>query len=292
MSTSLFKKLVVASTLVAAMSGFAAEKNMVECGYAVDATSGNRWKCNKPLVFNPVEKCKDLSSFQANDKYTLAISPNFMKVEDGKNYRLSGWFKSIGKSPAVLYFGLIMYDKNANEIKRKEVTVVKDTDSQLIADAKFGDIVLKVFTCEKWVMSKRMINQNRLLVGFGAEKDYSDLPNRDLAGPVAKFEKKGNFYEVTLKRPLQKTFVSGTKVRQQLNYGGYQYCAALEKTLSGEWQEMTADIMGIAKKGAPDKMFWPGTKYVKVVILANYSMNNDAKTLFTGISFKEVPVKK
>ncbi|QSH41232.1 hypothetical protein P0136_09100 [Lentisphaerota bacterium ZTH] len=292
MSTSLFTKLVAVSAMMAAVSGFAAEKNMVQNGYAADAMSGNRWKCSKRLVFNPVDKCKGLSSFQANEKYTLAISPNFMKVEDVTNYRLSGWFKSAGKGPAVLYFGLIMYDRDFKEIKRKEVTVVQDTETKLVADAKFGDIKLMLFNCDKWVMSERMINQNRLLVAFDIKKNFTDLPNRNLGGPIAKFEKKGKLYEVTLKRPLQKTFNSGTMVRQQLNYGGYQYCAALEKNISDDWEEITADIKGIAQKGAPDNMFWPGTKYVKVVILANYSMNKDAKTLFTGISFMAAPEKK
>ena len=46
------------------------------------------------------------------------------------------------------------------------------------------------------------------------------------------------------------------------------YSSFNEKFQSAAWVEFPGEIKGTAKSGAGGTQFWPGTKYVQVVILA------------------------
>jgi hypothetical protein len=44
----------------------------------------------------------------------------------------------------------------------------------------------------------------------------------------------------------------------------------------------------MVKSGAPRKAFWPGTKYVRILILANWGQKNDEILQFGNISMEKV----
>ena len=120
------------------------------------------------------------------------------------------------------------------------------------------------------------------------------FPISDLSSTIAKFEKKDDFYEVTLKTPLKKNYPAGTEVRQHYTGGGYQYCAAAYKPVPAKWTEYTANVKGIAKYGAPNKQFWPGAKFARVIVILNYraKKDSDCQTLFDDISLTPLEENK
>ena len=188
------------------------------------------------------------------------------------------------------YLGLVMYNAKKRSIYRHSISVYKGTITELTADVKAGDKVIKLKDCSKW--SKK--NLNRKIIAWNAKKDFSDLPNFSISSTLAKLEKKGDIWEATLKKPVNKNYPAGTQVREHYTGGGYSYCAASYKVVPEKWTKFSATVKGIAKHGAPTKQFWPGTKYVKVIVIVNYRApkDSDCKTLFDDISFEEVEAAK
>jgi hypothetical protein len=262
--------------------------NLVKYGDADDATWAKKW--HKNLSFNPQDKLKGKNSFEADKKYTWAFSPTMIEIDPAQAYKLSGWIKSIGAEDSRCFLGLRMYNAKKRSIDRVNITVRKGSFTRLMADAKKGDKVLKVSDCSKWDMRK--LNLKRTCLAFDAVKDFSDLPNYNISPGIEKIEKKDNFYEVTLVKPLAKTYPDGTKIRQHYMHGGFQYCAASYKAVPKKWTQYSAVVKGLAKYGAPNKQFWPGTKYVRIVIILNYQKKGDCKALFDDISLVQVEEKK
>jgi hypothetical protein len=279
--------LGVAGLAIAAGTVVSAE-NLVKAGDAENVASVKKW--HKKLIQNTQDKVTGKSSFQGNVKSIWAFSPGFIEIDPTKAYKLSGSFKSIGKDKGRAYLGLVMCDAKKRTILRSYITIKKGSFTQLAAAAKVGDKVLKLTDCTNW--NKKA--SSRTIIAFGAKKDFSDLPNYNLSPAIIKLEKKADVYEVTLKSPLKKAYPAGTEVRQHHNFGGYQYCAASSKLVPNKWTKYSGVVKGLVKSGAPNKQFWPGTKYARVVVILNYQakQGSDCKTLFDDISLVKVDEKK
>lgn len=278
--------LCIAALLCIAGIAVSAE-NLLKGGDAEDAATVKKW--GKDIAQNTEDKVSGKSSFQIDKKTIRAISPGYIEIDPEKTYKLSGSFKSAGKDKGRCYFGLMMYNDKKRGISRNYLTYRAGTQTKLAEEAKAGDKVIKLADCSKW-----LLKHPRTLLAFGAKEDFSDLPNTDLSPSVTKIEKQGDVYEVTLKSPLKKNYPAGTEVRQHFRSGGYQYCAASNKQVPKEWTKYSGTVKGINPKGLSNKQFWPGTKYVRVIIFANYGAkkDEDCKTLFDDIVFEEVPEKE
>ncbi|MFA6716707.1 MAG: hypothetical protein WC082_05630 [Victivallales bacterium] len=263
-------------------------ENLIKDGGAENASTVKKW--HKHLTMNSEDKVSGENSYQGDAKNIWARSLEFIEIDPAKTYKLSGSFKSVGKDQGYCYLGLVMYDANKRTISRDYITRKGGSQTKLAADAKAGDTVIKLADCSKWYTKKPA----RTRVAFGAKEDFSDLPNTALSDPIVKLEKQGDVYEVTLQKPLKKDYPAGTEVRQHFRGGGYQYCAASYKKVPNEWTKYSAKVKGINQKGPSNKQFWPGTKYVKAIVIINYNCkkDEDCKTLFDDIVFEEVPDEK
>lgn len=242
------------------------------------------------LIQNTEDKVSGEASFQGNGKNIWAYSKTYIPVDPSKTYELSGSFKSIGKDQGRCYLGLVMYNAKKRSIYRNSVSAYKGTITELAADVKVGDKVIQLKDCSKWHKAPL----NRKIIAWNAKKDFSDLPNYATSSTLVKLEQKGDIWEATLKRPVKKSYPAGTKVREHYTGGGYSYIAASYKPVPAKWTKFSGKVKGIAKLGPSKKQFWPGTKYVKVVVIVNYraKKGSDCKTLFDDISFKEVEAAK
>ena len=259
-------------------------ENLVMSGDAEDEASIKEW--HKCLSRNSSDKVKGESSFHGKTRNIWAFSPGFIEVDTAKAYQLSAWLKSIGTAKSTCYIGLAMYTAKKRSIQRPYVTIQKGTLTELAVAVKAGDKVLKIKDCSKWNTK----NIKRTQVAFGANKDYSDLPNFNVSNIAVKLRKKGKIYELTLRSPIKRDYPAGTKIRQHYAGGGYQYCAASGKTAPDKWTKYNAVVKGLAKYGAPDKQFWPGTKYVKILVIVNYraKKGSNTQTLFDEVFFSEL----
>jgi hypothetical protein len=280
----LSKKIMLGTVgLVIAAGTIVAGENLVKNGGAEDAAAVKKWHIS--LSQNTEDKTGGKASFQGEAKNIFASS-QLIEIDPSKAYQLSGSFKSIGKDKGKCYLGFMLFNAKKRGIGLANVISQKGSSTELAADAKAGDKVLKLKNCSKW--NKKLIP--RTVIAFNTKEDYSDLPNYNLSKSAVKLEQKGGIYEVTLSSPIKKAFPAGTKVRAHLNYGGYQYCAASNKTVPGEWKKYSATVKGMEKTTNSNTKFWPGTKFVKVIAIINYGKkkDQDTKTLFDDIILTEV----
>ncbi len=262
-------------------------ENLVKNGDAEDNASIKEW--HKNLSWNNDDKVDGEGCFYGKKRNIWAFSPGFIEVDTAKEYRLSAWLKAVGKAKSTCYIGLAMYTGNKRSIQRPYVTVEKGTITELAAAVKAGDKVLKIKDCSKWNVGKIRSTQ----VAFSVNEDYSDLPNFNVSNLAVKLRKKANIYELTLRSPVKRDYPAGTRIRQHYAGGGYQYCAASNKIAPSRWKKYSAVVRGIAKYGAPDTQFWPGTRYVRIVVIINYKAKkgSDTQTLFDEVSFSELDEK-
>lgn len=285
---SLSKKLMLGTVgLFIAVGTVVAGENLVKNGGAEDAAGIKKW--HKALSQNTEDKVGGKGSFHGKTKSIWAFSPGYIEVDPSKAYQLSAVLKAAGTEKSKCYVGIASYTAKKRNISRTTVNIVKGSLTSLAVDAKVGDKVLKIKDCSKW--NKK--NITRTQVGFDAKKDFSDLPNFNLSNRAVKLEKKGDVYELSLKAPIKKAFKAGTQIRQHIAAGGHQYCAASAKMVPAKWTKYSAVIKGQAKYGTPNKQFWPGTKYVRVVIILNYQAKKDSNTqaLFDEVTFSQVDEK-
>ena len=284
MNTLSKKFMLGAASLVIGAATVVAGENLVKHGGAEDAAGIKKW--NKTLSQNTEDKVAGEASFHGKIKGIWSYSPGFIPVDTAKAYKLSAALKAVGTEKSKCYVGIRSYDAKKRGIHRTSVNIVKGSFTTLAEDAKPGDTVLKITDCSKW--NKKQIKRTQ--VAFRAKEDFSDLPNYILANKALKLEKKGDIYELTLSRAIKGTFKAGTGIRQHISAGGHQYCAASGKNIGPEWTKVSATIKGQAKYGSPKNQFWPGTKYVRVVVILNYAAKKDSDTqaLFDEVIFSEV----
>jgi hypothetical protein len=111
--------------------------------------------------------------------------------------------------------------------------------------------------------------------------NYADLPNHESAR-VTDFKEGVGGNEVTLRKPLDRSYPAGTKIRlhKYIDYPGATY------DIPSEWTERSMTFSGESKNGAPEKgKFWSGAKYLRVHILANF--DKTSPLLFDDISVTE-----
>ena len=133
-----------------------------------------------------------------------AIYSTVFKLDPEKSYGLSGKFRSLdGKNHRVV-LGMIQYDARG-QIHGVYVNPAPESYSMLSHVAKKGDTHLMVFDASQWGPGG--------MVALNAAKDESDLPNRNLIGPVKSVKLMGGDYQVDLASPLKMEIPSETKLR-------------------------------------------------------------------------------
>ena len=231
---------------------------------------------NQPKLVIPSE-----DSFLVKSRAFLQ-SAKFITLDPAKKYQISGEFCMKGGNPNRVYLGFMPFDDKGKWIPPNVVNGTNATLTEVVADAKKGDQVIKVKDASKW--NTKTIYSH---LALGAKADYSDLPNRDLiatAQPNA--QQKDGVWEILLKKPLAKDIPAGTTVRQQLDGGAYIYTAGTVK-LTDQWVTRKGTISGIAKFGNPGSKIWKGTAKLKVIILLTEG-DQTSETLFRNIKVTEV----
>jgi len=213
----------------------------------------------------------------------LLQSQEMYSVDALSRYRLTGKFKSATDKTGKFFFGLVPFDENKIPIELYEVNAVYETDTTLVTDCKAADKVLKVKNAVNWKVDPFVF------VAFDAKPDFSDLPNRTLSGQgIAKIEKTDDGWLVTLKNPCGQNFPAGTLIRLHAKGSKYLYCGAFSRNADPDWVPVGNFISEVSQKGESRTQFWAGTKYVKVVILANYLQKEDVGLLFKEIKFEKL----
>ena len=213
--------------------------------------------------------------------YKTVFTSELIPIEEGKVYTLTGWFKSTGAIRSKIYFGYAPYDEKKRLIGPSHVDFYPKSETSLVEACKKGDMILKIKDGNGWKTS----SYGCVAFEIDGSGKYSDLPNRNLSSfGIKEVVAKENFWEVHLAKPCVKAYPAGTLVREHKSAGGYIYNAAFGKIVPDEWTKYTGIIKEWAKHGCSATKWWAGTKYVKILIIANYGQKKDAELLFDDIT--------
>ncbi|MFA6716629.1 MAG: hypothetical protein WC082_09040 [Victivallales bacterium] len=216
------------------------------------------------------------------DSKAFITGKSFIPVEAGKKYVLSGTFKSLGTKPSKVYYGFRCYCKDKKEIWSSNSNVVLDSATTLAAECNKGDKKIVIKANKKW--------KPRYAAAFNVKDDFSDLPNRETSSRIVKITpqgENGETMEVELSKPVNKSYPAGTQVRaHSTGYGTYIYTAICGSLIPAEWKTYTS-AASIAEPGKMShKLLRPGTAFVRIIILPNYSKKSDGKMAFTDLTLK------
>ena len=254
---SKLKALLVAVSIVPFVMN---AQNLVKNGDA-EASLENWDKSQVKVVSEKTHSGKNCFKTLCPDIQSSELIP----VDTSKKYKLSGWFKSPDDKSCDLFFGLIPFDADKNQIQDKYVNAVGGSDTELAEACKEGDSVITVKDASKWVVSDKFN-----YVSFDTDNSgaYKDIPNSKLTSSIVKTEQNGNVWKVTLEKPCGHAYPANTPIRLQRSGSTYMYLVISRNLSSPEWKEYSAEVKGEAKTGTPAKQFWTKTKYAKVVVRA------------------------
>lgn len=202
-------------------------------------------------------------------------------VDPNKRYQLTGWFRSVGSEPSKICFGYALFDADKKPISADQVSVLLRTETTLSAACKKEDTALKIAKGANWQPNAQAC------VAFETDDSgkYNDLPNRKLSPlGIVKVEAKEDCWEVVLKAPCGRDCPAGTKVREHLAGPPYLFAAAVGQAVPATWTQSTGYVYGMATAGAGSTLWWPGTKYARVVLLLNYGQDNNCSVLVSAVS--------
>jgi hypothetical protein len=272
--------LLIFSCLLCNLS-IAGSKNLLLHG---DAENGNIWKPEAQISTD--EKKSGQASFALKPDGVLIVRSAVIPIDPAKTYRLSGWFKSASpERKSATCFGLRMLTEKKQHITSTNVTIVPESDTEIVEDAPAGVQSLLVRDASKWLKRRSV----RSMVAFQTEPDGSDIPNFNVSSLITRVKKKPDtpdFWEIQLERALAKPVSAGTKVRQHL-YGGACNCAIAYRGIPAEWTFFSATLSGKSINDSPFDKFWPGTVAVEVFVLANASKNG-SELFFDDLLFEEI----
>ena len=241
-------------------------------GEQIPLNSLSDWELTGP----PANVSKENGVIRLKDSFRL-VSRRTFEVRQNLRFQLSLTAKTRGNPPGSYIVGYIPYDEAKHEIKVYEVANMNGFDSVLEENVKAGDTVIRIgkpkFT---WKCGAAFC------VAFQAADLYRDQPNREThTGGIREVESRTGYDEVTLAKPVRKNYPAGSMVR--LHYYGPDFYCHIGKA-SSEWISIGGTVSGIAPYGNRKGMWWPGTRYVRVVIEANKNAGKNTITELKDIS--------
>jgi len=270
-------------------SGLIDIRSMLINGDAEKGTTGGF----SPITDVSTDAYSGAYSFK-RDGYTTILSNNLIPIDELRNYQLEGWFKSIGTTNSILYFGFAPYDGNKEFISRNTVNPILGTETELYESILEGQNIVKINSCKdasgniKWISNSLYEH-----MAFNIKDNYEDLPNRDLSNiDIIGVTDFGSYCEVKFKTSVGKSYPAGTRVREHAWSENYIYCGAGGAIIPNTWTKYpiiasNCNVKGIRAAGSNCgyEVWWKGTKYAKVLMLANYGSGSDTnyKTVFDNI---------
>ncbi len=250
-------------------------------GAGLEVTAADQLTPGKKQI--NIESAGEANTFKIQGA-TSVFSKDSMAVDPAKKYRLSGKFRNGSDVKNLrVSFGVNCLDDKKRPIPGGSVDIVKGTETELAADFKADETVLKVKDGSEWKKGK--------IVVFKADASgkLADLPNTQteyvLVANIA--PNADNQYDVTMSKPLKRSYPAGTVVRQH-EMGQWFHFIALNKPLTADWQEFSFEFSGESASGSVPGKWRNGTKFAGIAFYANPGNVKDAVTELKDLKLEEV----
>ena len=235
-------------------------------------------------------------------KLNTFVSEQFIKISENKSYELISKLIASQSFTGAVFLGFIPYDENYKSIPRYSIDTVSE-ETVLIKNYSQTSNVIFAKSAPGWIIDK-----NAYIV-YDADQNgnFTDLPNPRVSSTgISRIEKiqmnKQNldqidqkyhninyYYKIHLDRGLTKDLPQGTVIRQHKTGESYIYTAASSKINIQQNTILKGNVFGISKRFVSRHLWWPGTKYVKVVLLIDLR-GADYKDL--RLNFKDIVLKE
>ncbi|HLC73148.1 hypothetical protein J4416_01065 [Candidatus Pacearchaeota archaeon] len=246
------------------------------------AELGSLFNWNSITAVNSTDSHTGSSSFYRLGAAT-GTSAGLIPIDTGKIYYISGWFKSSGViEGSRLYFGFVPYDSRRVQINNHNINPDLNTETTLFNDVSSGDKIVNITDGTNWIDT---ITHERMAFDVDDSGNYNDLPNFNVSNQnIVRVEDMGDHWEVEFLTTVGVNYPAGTKVREHRSGSTYMYDAASNAIVPSDWTLYTRSMQGENVYGTPTGKWWPGTKYVKMLMLFNYQQNNSYTLQFDDIS--------
>ena len=217
-------------------------------------------------------------------------SNEFIQVDPNKLYNLSGYFKSVGTSglTSLTYYGIDCYDSDYQQIGQYNTYHYVNTETVLSRDLNPGDTIMYVNNASNWKHTTDVYNIK--YVGIANNTNYPDFAYTRNSFRFSDSDQVNNTITL-ISAYTGPVITAGTKVANYVNDGGgYRYNGASGTFPSTTtWQNYSGNIQYTnIYNTSSDNIFRYATKYVKVLMLLNYSQNSTYATLVDDIEFKDM----
>ncbi|MEX2170719.1 MAG: hypothetical protein WD851_15490 [Pirellulales bacterium] len=227
-----------------------------------------------------------VAAYKVQGPKTVMSSP-FIPVTPEGQYHLSGLFRSGTLTQSRLYFGISTYDEKGNFISAVEVLRVG-------SDNKIRSISNNVITVEGRLSGWNAPNAEEYLkrVGFYYDGNTNKRPDYVTPGTTGAYSE---ITDRTIRLPaplpgsvLAKIVPGVTVVKNHYSGSTYMYSAASAKLAdSAQWSFFSSPIISGEGFGNGRDMFRIGTRYIKIVILANHKQSQNEVLYFRNINFNQ-----
>lgn len=245
------KKLSVSTLILAAFCC---------CAEVIDLTKEAFWQ--------PLDNVLFFENTITSNGRAFLKSKNVFDIDPAKKYTIKLSVK--GKNvPAQIYVAFLPLGKYNEDLATSTFYCMRNTLTQVAADAKKGDTKIMVRYGNHWK------SRPSSCVVKNAKVDDSDIPNKNIvAGDIVSAVKKGNLWEITFKAPLRSDVRAGSFIRQHLS-GGYLYFGGRKMVTPNKEIVMQGTIAGYAKPGEYRFNKWPhNVKKARLALLLDWTNKN------------------
>lgn len=211
------------------------------------------------------------------------ITTQGITVDGKKQYRISFEYKGGADNTGVAKAAVVAipYNAKGRRIQGGNIDHIVGSETTLAEDVPAGSDELILNANPAW--SAAMKRKAVYAVGFGARKDYKDLPNFMVMGIKSQRIDDDGRIVVKLYNKTKSDCKAGLAVR--LHRYGWNGIGKVAKS-SGEWQKMSFTIKGWSNRAVADK-WWRGSKTAKLAIYGD-RQNGDNVILIRNLRLEEL----
>ena len=179
-----------------------------------------------------------------------------IQISPEKDYILSGKFRTKpGKNSSRVFLGYLSFETPEQPVYNIQKTPLPNSDTILMEDVQADDTILKIRDAS-WQKDWN------IRVFYQSEPGRTDLPHFEMIpSTIRKLEQGNGTCIVSLVSPVGKLLKKDLKIR--LHRVSHREDFPIIRNTTPEWQEYKCRISG--------KRLAPGTKFIRLYLLANWS---------------------
>ena len=211
------------------------------------------------------------------------ITTQGITVDGKKQYRISFEYKGGADNTGVAKAAVVAipYNAKGRRIQGGNIDHIVGSETTLAEEVAAGsdELILNANPAWNAAIKRKAI----YAVGFGARKDYKDLPNFMVMTIKSQRIDDDGRIVVKLYNKIKSNCKAGLMVR--LHRYGWNGIGKVAKS-SGEWQKMSFTITGWSNRAVADK-WWRGSKTAKLAIYGD-RQNGDNVILIRNLQLEEL----